>query len=141
MRVAQGDTGEDYDDDEERPGDNEEVDAEDGGEAEEDIKEDKRHRECIYVPGIDDFHYIDDKHLTVSTSPRRIYLVTLWNRCFDLRWSHTIAIKAYSSWTCSHSRDYVITEEHRCVIDDIERVDSIDEAERLVEERVEEDSD
>ena len=141
--------GEDYDDDgAPRPGDNEaegesatetspEVLAED--EVDEDAGEEPasegRHRECIYVPGIDTFHVIDDKHLTVSTSPRRIYLVTLWNRCFDLKWSHQIAIKSYSSWTCSHSRDTIITEDSRCIIDDIERVASHEAAESIVAER------
>ena len=62
---------------------------------------DARHRECIYVPGIDGFKVIDNKHLTVSTSPKRIYLITLWNRCHRLKWAHQIAIKSTGSWTCS----------------------------------------
>lgn len=145
--------GEDYDDDSApRPGDNEaegedatetipgvlvedEVDEDDG----EETASEGRHRECIYVPGINSFHVIDDKHLTVSTSPRRIYLVTLWNRCFDLKWSHQIAIKSYSSWTCSHSRDTIITEDSRCFIDEIERVESNEAAENIVAERSRED--
>lgn len=145
--------GEDYDDDGgPRPGDNETEgesvpEAAPGDTVEEETAEDDgeetasegRHRECIYVPGIDTFHVIDDKHLTVSTSPRRIYLVTLWNRCFDLKWSHQIAIKSYSSWTCSHSRDTIITEDSRCFIDEIERVESNEAAENIVAERSRED--
>lgn len=96
---------------------------------------DARHRECIYVPGIDGFKVIDNKHLTVSTSPRRIYLITLWNRCHRLKWAHQIAIKSTGSWTCSHSRDMVLTDDQRCMIDDIERVDSFDAAKALVAER------
>lgn len=145
--------GEDYDDDgAPRPGDNE-AEGESATEAtpevlvEDDVDEDDedeparegRHRECIYVPGIDTFHVIDDKHLTVSTSPRRVYLVTLWNRCFGLKWSHQIAIKSYSSWTCSHSRDTIITEDSRCIIDDVERVASNEAAESIVAERSRED--
>lgn len=100
-----------------------------------DGEEDQRHRECIYVPSIDDFHVIDNRHLTVSTSPRRIYLVTLWNRCTELRFAAQIAIKSTGSWTCSHSRDEILTETQRCMIDDIERVSSRDEARALVAER------
>lgn len=100
-----------------------------------DGKGDARHRECIYVPGISGFNVIDNKHLTVSTSPKRIYLVTLWNRCHDLKWTHEIAVKSTGSWTCSHSRDMILTEEQRCTIDDIERVDSFDAAKALVAER------
>lgn len=111
------------------------VEDETTGDAGEETAREGRHRECIYVPGIDTFHVIDDKHLTVSTSPRRIYLVTLWNRCFDLKWSHQIAIKSYSSWTCSHSRDTIITEDSRCIIDEIERVESNEAAESIVAER------
>lgn len=146
-----GNAGEDYEDEREpRPGDDEddneanhETDEESdsapaatNADGEEDAEtDDKRHRECIYVPGINTFHVIDDKHLTVSTSPRRIYLVTLWNRCFGLKWSHQIAIKSYSSWTCSHSRDTIITEDSRCIIDDIERVESNEAAENIVADR------
>ena len=100
-----------------------------------DAEKDGRHRECIYVPGINGYGVIDDKHLTVSTSPKRIYLVTLWNRCFDLRWSHQIAIKSTGSWTCSHSRDVVLTGDQRCIIENIERVGSKKEAKALVQER------
>lgn len=147
-----GDAGEDYEDESEpRPGDDEddneanhEADEESDSapaaanpDEEEDAEaDDKRHRECIYVPSINNFHVIDDKHLTVSTSPRRIYLVTLWNRCFGLKWSHQIAIKSYSSWTCSHSRDTIITEDSRCIINDIERVESKEAAENIVADRV-----
>lgn len=141
-----GEAGEGYDDPEPRPGDDEPAEdtdpgpgddevAEDEADDEEDLEDEGRHRECIYVRAINNFHVIDEKHLTVSTSPRRLYLVTLWNRCHDLKWSHTIAIKAYGSWTCSHSRDYVITKENRCIIDNIERVSSIEEAEEIVAER------
>lgn len=147
-----GEVGEGYDDDgAPRPGDDEPTEERDpvagddevtGSEAiEDELSDDEgaddegRHRECIYVRSINGYRVIDDKHLTVSTSPRRIYLVTLWNRCYDLKWSHQIAIKAYSSWTCSHSRDYVITEENRCIIDNIERVSSYEEAVDLVAER------
>jgi hypothetical protein len=100
-----------------------------------DIEEDRRHRECIYVRGISGFGVIDDKHLTVSTSPRRTYLVTLRNRCRDLRWAHQIAIKSFGSWTCSHSRDVVLVGDQRCMIQNIERVGSKKEAIALVEER------
>lgn len=100
---------------------------------------DARHRECIYVPGIDSFNVIDNKHLTVSTSPKRMYLITLWNRCHDLRWAHQIAIKSTGSWTCSHSRDMILTEDQRCMIEDIERVESHDAAKALVAERKESD--
>ena len=96
---------------------------------------DARHRECIYVAGINGFKVIDNKHLTVSTSPKRMYLITLWNRCHDLKWAHQIAIKSTGSWTCSHSRDMILTEDQRCMIDDIERVDTFDAAKALVAER------
>lgn len=96
---------------------------------------DVRHRECIHVRSINGFNVIDNKHLTVSTGPKRTYLLTLWNRCHDLRFAHQIAIKSTGSWTCSHSRDVVITDDQRCMIDDIERVESHKAAKDLVEER------
>lgn len=117
--------------------DSKDYDSERGGDSETDgdVEKDGRHRECIYVPGISGYGVIDDKHLTVSTSPKRIYLVTLWNRCHDLRWSHQIAIKSFGSWTCSHSRDVVLTGDQRCIIENIERVASTKEAKAIVQER------
>jgi uncharacterized protein DUF6491 len=97
--------------------------------------QDERHLQCIYVKSIRNFHVIDDKHLTVSTSRTRIYLVSLFDRCRQLNWNHKIAIKSFSSWTCSYSRDTIIAGQDRCTIDNIERVASVAQAEELVAER------
>ena len=144
-----GDIGEGYiEESQPRPGDNEaddesdhEVIAEDqtGEDEGETSTSEGRHRECIYVPSIDSFRVIDDKHLTVSTSPRRRYLVTLRNRCYGLKWSHEIAISSFGSWTCSYSHDTVVTEDSRCFIDDIERVESFATAEQIVADRTADD--
>lgn len=141
-----GAAGEGYDDDvEPRPGDNEEIESsEDNGEpvadtetaSEEGEPEDEgRHRECIYVRSMDSYHVIDDRHLTVSTGPRRMYLLTLRNRCYGLKWARTIVISSRGSWSCSNSLDTIVAGKHRCLIDDIERVGSKAEAESLVSDR------
>lgn len=140
-----GDIGEGYiEEGQPRPGDNEAVDESDheaiaedqtGEDEGEDSDSEGRHRECIYVRSIDSFRVIDDRHLTVSTSPRRRYLVTLRNRCYGLKWSNEIAISSLGSWTCSYSHDTVVTEDRRCFIDDVERVESFAAAEQIVADR------
>lgn len=108
--------------------------AEDYDDADDDPDSERR-RSCIYVRSIDGFHVIDDRHITVSTGPRHIYLVTLFNRCRQLNWTHKIAIKSHGSWTCSYSKDTLLVDGDRCLIDDIEPVASVAEAEALVAER------
>lgn len=143
----EGDEGDDWDGDDtsddggEREGSGDDVVREGSEEdivregSDKDKDSEGRHRECIHVRSIDDFHVIDDRHITVSTSRTRVYLLTLWNRCRQLNWTHQIAIKSHGSWTCSYSKDVLLVDGDRCMIDDIERVASVDEAEEIVAER------
>jgi len=95
----------------------------------------KKERNCIHVSSINGFNPIDRKHLTISAGANKTYLVTLFHRCHELKWSEKIAISASSSWTCSNSRDKIIVDGERCLISRIEKVDNRAAAKELVEER------
>lgn len=91
-----------------------------------------KERSCIHVSSINGFNAIDNKHLTVSVGANKTYLVTLFSRCIDLKWTQDIAYSSTMSWSCSNSMDKIIVEGQRCLIDDIERVEDTATAREIV---------
>jgi hypothetical protein len=103
--------------------------------AEEEVdKKALKERSCIHVSSINGFNPIDNKHLTVSVGANKTYLVTLFNRCHELKWTEQIGIHATMSWSCSNSKDHIIVDGRRCLVSDIEQVEDRDAAKVLVSE-------
>ena len=99
-----------------------------------------KERSCIHVSSINGFNPIDSKHLTVSVGANKTYLVTLFNRCYDLKWTEQIGIRATMSWSCSNSKDHIIVDGRRCLISDLELVEDRAAAKSMVSEMKEEQS-
>ncbi len=62
---------------------------------------------------ITSFHYqgwrsLDNLHLIISTSPKKSYLVTLTNDCYDLSYATRIAIKQTTSSTLQTRFDSIL---------------------------------
>lgn len=101
-------------------------------------------RVCVNVRAIRTFDALTDQHVYVREGSDEHYLFTMQNRCFNLRMSHGIAIKDVTSRICSDGFGEIIYRDRAggrrpqsCRIDTIERVDSKEAAEELVESREE----
>lgn len=105
--------------------------AEDTSDRETTSKEDS----CIYVPGINGFNPIDNRHLTVGVGASKTYLLTLRHICHDLRWTEDIAYDSTLTWSCTNTKDKIIVKGFSCFIDTIEQVEDHAAAKALVAER------
>jgi|GEM_PF-4575032 len=114
--------------------------------AEEETSQDKTTKEntCFWIDSIRDFRAIDNKHVYLrGAGKEQKFLATLFQRCYGVRWAETIALQSRpTSRICSRGNEYLhvfdqpgTTFPQRCLIDDIERVESLDAARALVEER------
>jgi len=114
--------------------------------AEEETSQDKEVKEntCFWIDSIQDFRAIDNKHVYLrGAGKEQKFLATLFQRCYGVRWAETIALQSRpTSRICSRGNEYLqvidrsrSTFPQRCLIDDIERVESLDAARDLVEER------
>ena len=114
--------------------------------ADEATPENKAEKEntCFWIDSIRDFRAIDNKHVYLrGAGKEQKFLATLFQRCHGVRWAETIALQSRpTSRICSRGNEYLhvfdqpgSTFPQRCLIDDIERVESLDAARALVEER------
>ena len=89
--------------------------------------------QCFYVPFPFGYGVIDESHLTIDGSGRHKYLLTLFNRCYELAFTLGITLDRHGSELCSG--DAVIAKRNRCVIRYIEEVPNAREAAAIVAAR------
>ena len=100
-------------------------------------------RACINTRSVRTFDAIDDEHVYVREGSNEHYLLTMQNRCFNLRNSLGIAFKDTTSRICSDGFGEIVYRDRMgsgrglesCRIDTIERVDSKEDAEAIVAAR------
>ena len=106
----------------------------------------KSEKTCFWLSSIDDFRAIDNRHVYLKgVGQKRKYLATLFSSCYGVRFTESIALSSRpTSRICSNSNDYLHVFDHgsspiarRCLISNIEPVESLDAARALVEERKE----
>jgi hypothetical protein len=95
--------------------------------------------DSIRLVNVNGYTVIDREHLVLNGGASRHYLVTLRTRCYDLNFGHQIGTSFPPTTTLyAPMMEYItVNEEHRCYIDTIEEVDSVDAARTLIEERAE----
>lgn len=96
----------------------------------------------VRLVNINGYSVIDDQHLVLNGGASRHYLVTLRNRCRDLRFGVQIATSFPSTTTLSsphHEYVHAVNSPIRCYIDTVEEVESLEAAEALVEDRTADD--
>ena len=114
--------------------------------AEEDTsqKNEAKENTCFWISSIRDFRAIDNKHVYLrGAGKEQKFLATLFQRCTGVRWAETIALQSRpTSRICSKGNEYLHVFDQpgssfpqRCLIDDIECVESLDAARALVEDR------
>jgi hypothetical protein len=112
-------------------------------------EDDGEERVCIYSRNVRTFDAIDDQHIYVREGSDKHYLLTMKNRCFNLRSALGIAFKDTSSRTCSDGFGEIVyrdrmggpgRRQESCRIGTIERVESKDDAEAIVDARKEADN-
>jgi len=115
--------------------------AADDGDSEEQV--------CIYPRNVRTFDAIDDQHIYVREGSDKHFLLTMQTRCFNLRSAMGIAFKDTTSRTCSNGFGEIVYRDRMgspgrrmesCRIDTIERVESKQDAESVVEARKEADN-
>ena len=96
---------------------------------------------CLNSNLVRNFDALSDEHIFVEERNKEFYLLTMRNRCFDLRHAHTIALKDVSSRICSDGFGEVIYRTtltgpfESCFIDTVEKVDNKNAAKELVAAR------
>jgi hypothetical protein len=95
--------------------------------------------ERIRLVNVHGYSVIDDEHLVLNGGASHHYLVTLRQRCPDLRVGVQVATSFPATTTLyTPSMDYIYTNGHmgqRCYIDTVEAVDDLEAARALVAER------
>jgi len=97
---------------------------------------------CFWIRQINGWQSIDNRHVYVSGGGKREkFLLTLFNRCYGVRFAENIALKSRpTSRLCSNGNERLfvldrIRTEHSCLISDVERVADYKAAKQLVSER------
>lgn len=106
-------------------------------------EEEKEERVCINSRSIRTFDAITDEYVYVREGSDEHFLMTTQNRCFNLRHAQGIALKDTTSRICSDGFGEIVYRDgmgsmarlETCRIDKIERVDSKEDAEAIVEAR------
>ena len=97
-------------------------------------------RDCVYIHQINAYEAIDDQHLVVKISAARYHLVTVDHGCPGLTVSRYALIREPSTRLCGDGFSFIKFEHPtigltRCRILDMEPVEDVDAARKLVESR------
>lgn len=95
-------------------------------------------RECFNIRTISSWSALNDKHLYVKgIGSANHFLLTMFTKCPGIRYAQALAFSNHSSQLCSNSFGDVTYKDggipRKCRIDNIERVNSRDEAKELAE--------
>ena len=97
-------------------------------------EEENSEKACFRVGDISGWLALGDQRLIVwSPSKSHPFLVTLFNRCPNLRFEDTLIFKSTLWRTCSNYNDEIYTEVMRCSIKNIQALDK-DQADILIQE-------
>ena len=98
-----------------------------------------RTEDCIRVRAVRSFDALDDLHVFVEESGKRQFLVTLWQRCPELRSARAIAFTGNTT-VCPESRASIRFSDgldgYQCEVRNVERVGSKGEAEAVRDDRL-----
>jgi Family of unknown function (DUF6491) len=91
---------------------------------------------CIWKPRLrsGSFTLIDNQHLVLEGGDKKHYLLTLYNRCFDLDIALALRIDGHSDQLCGPG-DSIVTKRDRCPIEYLEEVAGTSEAKAIVAAR------
>lgn len=91
---------------------------------------------CVWKPTLRSggFTQIDDQHLVLEGGDRKYYLLTLYNRCFDLDTAMGLRFDGHDSQLCGPG-DAIVTKRERCAIEYLEQVSGTGEAKMIVAAR------
>ncbi len=91
---------------------------------------------CVWKPTLRSgyFTQIDDQHLVIEGADKKHYLLTLYNRCFDLDTAIALRIDGHNDQLCAPG-DSIVTKRDRCTIEYLEEVPSTSEAKAIVKAR------
>ena len=97
-------------------------------------------RECFNIQSISSWSTLDDKHLYVKgVGAANHYLLTMFSRCPGIRSAQVLAFSNQTNRLCSNDFGRVTYRDgstpYSCRINDIERVNSRDEAKAIAEAR------
>jgi hypothetical protein len=99
-------------------------------------------RVCVNVRSIRSFDAISDKYVYVREGSSKHYLFTMWNNCLSLRNANGIAIKDVTNRVCADGFGEIVYRDRMssqrlatCRIENIERVESKDDAKAIVKAR------
>jgi hypothetical protein len=95
-------------------------------------------RECFSIRSISSWSALNDQHLDIKgVGSANHFLLTMFTRCPGIRYAQVLAFSNHSSQLCSNSFGDVAYKDggipRKCRIDNIERVNSKDEAKDLAE--------
>jgi len=95
---------------------------------------------CVNTRFVNNFSALSDQHLFVEARRKEFYLLTLKQRCFDLRSARSIAFNDTTSKVCSGGFGKVIYRSpfaglESCRIGSVEIVEDKDAAKELIAER------
>ncbi len=118
-------------------------DADEGAE-----EEPSEERVCVNIRAVRTFDAIDDEHIYIREGSNNHFLLTMQHRCFNLRNSLGIGFRDTTGRSCSKGFGEIVYRDRMgggrgiqsCRIDTIERVESKDDAEAIVEARKEADN-
>lgn len=104
------------------------------------LAQDSQDRECLNIRTISSWSALDDRHLYIKgTGSANHFLLTMFTRCPGIRYAQALAFSNHTSQLCSNNFGQVTYKDggipRNCRIDDIERVNSRDEAKALAEAR------
>ncbi|TNE39787.1 MAG: hypothetical protein EP347_04460 [Alphaproteobacteria bacterium] len=100
---------------------------------EETTESDDNNRVCFYSSAVNKFEPIDEFHLMVTAHGSKKFLLTLVDRCYDLPSTPQIVFIGNGERVCNYTRHRIATGRDRCTINDIEKVDSFEEAEEIAQ--------
>lgn len=94
--------------------------------------------DCVNIRTISSWSALSDRHLYIKApGAKNHYFVTLWQRCPGLQFAQALAFANHRSRLCSNDFGEIAFRDgdfpRTCLIDDIERVNSRDEAKALAE--------
>jgi hypothetical protein len=91
---------------------------------------------CVWKPTLrsGSFTLIDNQHLVIEGADRKYYLLTLYNRCYDLDIAVALRVEGHADQICGPG-DSIITKRERCPIEYLEEVSGTSEAKAIVAAR------
>jgi hypothetical protein len=93
------------------------------------VSQDKRI--CFFSDAVNGFSPMGEQHLLVRVNASKRYLLTLSHPCRNLRQTPQIVFGSRGNLVCNYSRSRISTGEDKCIISDVQKVDSYSQAKTL----------